>query len=1179
MKLARPLLITVGVLFILGALATGIALLPSVQRRAVLYAAAKQPGLQLKLDSVSAGFSSITVRGMQLEHRGVKVTLAQLRAEYSLWALLSGRRLQLGRLTAQGVLVDASQLSPERTQAGMAAAPTAAPGALAQVKLPWELTLGAIALEGRVLLPGAPGQPALQGEFKLTGGQIGPGREGDLQLKARVSDPAPGAKVRTLDALATMQIRESPEGTFDHIILTSLLDASGPGLPGPNQLKLVAELNRGTTGENYRLKIDTLRAGQSENLLALNAVLSPGDQSCAGDWTLSVRSAQLESFLLGRALPKFVANGAGHFSYAPAPARATVQGGVQIEASGFDQYRPELHALGPVRVKGDFDVTVGPEVIRFNKLEIGLAGEQPVIELHTTGAPAFNFVRHRLEPASQASGEIIRLKLSGLPLAWVAPFCPVADISGGLITGEIAVVQAGGNQLNLQTSIPLQVDGVAVAHAGRKLLDKAELKIDAEAEISSTRAHAKIRNFTVKTAAGDTVRAALVLNAPFGFRPPVAVDVDFSADLPTLLLPLLPAGPLKARGFLGINWQGERMEILRLAAESTDAKGRLLGSVTVTRAFTFDLVRGRVETGAPNEVQLASIKFGQLPLVTVPRVLADYDVSGRLGPADGIVSAVGGKLALHATSPVPVLDFSVAQKKKVLLDRLKLRIQPVVEFNDGAMTRIQSGEVVLLNGADVPLAGLNAEITAGDSGLRAKSTFNFDLPAWASQPALVGRDALSSGQASGEVRAAFSGGAAQIEARATINGLVARESGQALPIANLSLRADVDAAGHVSLDAPVLLDHAGQRSDLHFSAEGAIAPRGLSFEAKLTSGHIELRDMLLMLAVAGSPLGEEGAESVSAQSRALSPPAADQAAFWSGTTGHIALDCQSIASGQDWAMSGLTGRLVVDGDRLQLEKLEATFDEQSRFSAKGLLSYATGLNPYQLRGEVTLTEFDSGKFFKALDPEQAPPVEGLFTIKGQVEGQGLNFDDTIDRTRGTFDLTSRKGVFRGLKRASDKLSMASKAVGLVSSLLGDKSAEKLAGTAFNVEQLAQELGELNFDQFTVRLVRDPALNLRLENITLVAQQIHFLGSGQVTYAAGKPLFEQSLEATLSFRARGKIEDILGKLKALDGTRDELGYAKTKEALTLGGTLAKPNATEFFLRLAAGKPNDSSAPEN
>jgi hypothetical protein len=72
---------------------------------------------------------------------------------------------------------------------------------------------------------------------------------------------------------------------------------------------------------------------------------------------------------------------------------------------------------------------------------------------------------------------------------------------------------------------------------------------------------------------------------------------------------------------------------------------------------------------------------------------------------------------------------------------------------------------------------------------------------------------------------------------------------------------------------------------------------------------------------------------------------------------------------------------------------------------------------------------------------------------------------------------------------------------------------------------------------------------------------------------GKPLLEQPMNVTLSFAARGKVEQLLGKLRLTDGTRDEVGYAKTKEPVTIGGSLAKPDPSAFFTRIATAKLNE------
>jgi len=290
---------------------------------------------------------------------------------------------------------------------------------------------------------------------------------------------------------------------------------------------------------------------------------------------------------------------------------------------------------------------------------------------------------------------------------------------------------------------------------------------------------------------------------------------------------------------------------------------------------------------------------------------------------------------------------------------------------------------------------------------------------------------------------------------------------------------------------------------------------------------------------------------------------------------------KSATIGKDWTMSGLTGAVAINPARITLQKLEASFGEKSQLNANADIRFAAGSQPYQLTGDFKVTEFDTGKLFKAIEPAKQPTVEGLFNISGHFAGAGETLDRTMTHTQGQFDLSSRQGVFRGLQRTSGKISMTSKAVEIGASVLGSlvgsekatKAAEKMAGQAYFVDQLAQSLGELNYDQLNVRLVRDESLNLKLEDVGLISPEIRLLGKGTVTYVAGKPLLEQPMAVSLSLAARGKIEQLLAKLRLLDGSRDEVGYARTKETVTIGGSLAKPDPTAFFTRIATAKAAD------
>src|SRR5207248_2403228 len=89
----------------------------------------------------------------------------------------------------------------------------------------------------------------------------------------------------------------------------------------------------------------------------------------------------------------------------------------------------------------------------------------------------------------------------------------------------------------------------------------------------------------------------------------------------------------------------------------------------------------------------------------------------------------------------------------------------------------------------------------------------------------------------------------QLEARLTVNGLVAAGAGDPLPVANLSLRAITQPDGKITVQAPLLLDRSGQRSDLNFTLDLVPAGRGFAIDGALRGEHVELADALAVLGV------------------------------------------------------------------------------------------------------------------------------------------------------------------------------------------------------------------------------------------------------------------------------------------------------------------------------------------
>jgi len=849
-----------------------------------------------------------------------------------------------------------------------------------------------------------------------------------------------------------------------------------------------------------------------------------------------------------------------------------------VTASRLEAINPSWKTIGPIKLDAQFDVTADGPVARLRQLDLKLAGERPVLEFSASQAAEIDFTDRRLHVGGVAPGEALNLKLLGVPLTWLAPFVPAMKISGTPVSGEISIT-GGTAGILLRTTRPLHVEQLTLATHDGELLDKTAITLGADAVLTDRDLKANIAELTLKTTSGDLFKSRVDATIPTEADPPVSIQTTFTADLPTLLKPWLPKGHFKASGNADFSVTAGRIEVRTAMSSATDESGNFLLKATVLHPFVFDPATRMANGMAKTSNDLAEIEIGKIPLAWLPLNQPGSELGGTIAPTKFVFGSESGKLSVRATAPFRLSEVSLMQDGAPALSGLEVEASPSFEISKDTAT-MRTGDMTVRNSEGIVVfSGKGETAQSGVKGTTSNFTFNLEIPALAGQPCFAGTRNVSGGRASGEIRAENSS-TRQIEARLTINGLVAREGGQLLPVANLSFRALVDGNGKISLQAPLLLDRAGERSDLNFSLD--LTPSGRTFlvNGKLSGDHVDLMDAAAVLGVFSSDAARATQKNAPSSS-GLAAVVADKKSAWSRFTGGFELDVKSVTLGKDWATTGLTGIVAIDPASIALQKLAASFGEKGRIDAKAEIRFAAGSEPYRLTGDFKLTEFDAGKLFKAIEPGRPPTVEGLFNISGNFAGTGETVDRTITHTQGQFDLASRQGVFRGLQRTSGKLSMTSKAVEIGASVLGSlvgsekatKAAEKVAGQAYFVDQFAQSLGEFNYDQLNVRLVRDESLNLKLEDIGLISPEIRLLGTGTVTYVAGKPLLEQPMNISLSLAARGKVEQLLGKLRLLDGSRDEVGYARTREPVTIGGSLAKPDPTAYFTRIVSAKAAD------
>lgn len=1173
MKSARPLLIALGGVIVVLGLAIALALQPSVQGWALRRLVARSlPGLQFDFERFAAGPARIQLQGVRFARRGLAVEADRVAVGYSLWRYLTEGTLHLAQLEADGLVVDLARLTTGEAGAGAAGAPVAAPGAVVRLQLPFALVVDRVDLRGRMRLPGGETGRVLPAEFTLAGGGIAPEQEGALRFQIKLTDPAPQARVAALRAHGQLVLRQTAARGFDRVHLTAVVDPDGPGLSEHNRLQFAASLDTAAGAADYALTLDTLRDGATENLVRIRARQAAAGAAYSGDWSLQARTVQVEPFFMGGALPRFTVQGSGRFELQPATGSAAVSGAWKGDVAALEAIDPVLRPLGALRFEAEFDVANAAGVTRVETFRLQLDGTQPVLTAVMRRAVTVDWRARQLQIGGPSTGEVGRLTLHRLPLAWVRPLIKEVDVSGGALSGDF-VLTNGEGELRVHSAAPLRIDTVTLVRDGRLLVERAGFSTLLQLALLPGGARVELRDIDFRTAAGDRVLGGLAVQAPLAGPGDTLVRGNVDADLPALLGPSAGVGHVKFSGEIDAAINEPRIVVRSFRAGLADGAGHKLFDASGAEPFTLDLEHGQLVSRGPDEVVLARVGTGRVAFAELPLPAWRGRLRGVAEPSDFTLVAQGPRVHLRAGAPVRVTGFGVRDGARALLDGVTFEVTPSAEFAGVVDWQVSAAGLQARDASGAALAGFGFEASVSPAdGLRAAANFNADLAVFGTQPGFAPLRALSAGRASGELRAARTAAGWQAEARATLNGLVAREGSQPLPVANLSARAIRGADGRFTLEMPLLLDRSGRRSDLRFAAEAVRRDGGIGFDATLSGQHVDLLDVVGLTALL--PGGAGGA------AQAAGEPVADAQPFWQGWQGAVALDIQSLTSGDDWKVAGLTGRATVAADRVVLEKFEGAINERGRVAADAQLVFGGGGRPYALAGAFTLSEFDLGALLKGFESDRLATVDGVFAVSGKFTGDGGTLGQTLGRTRGRFQLTGRQGHFRGLRRTTEKVSVATRAVELgaaIGSIFGSskvkEAAEKVAGQAYQVDQAAQLFAELPYDQLVVRLSRAENLNLLVEEFALLSPEVRLTGRGTIAHVEGKPIPQQPLNLTLQLAGRGRIEQQLGRLRVLDGTKDELGYAKMRDTFPLGGTLLRPDPTPFFLKLVESKAGD------
>ncbi len=579
----------------------GLVFAPPVQTWIAQLFLAQQTEVQGTVGGFQARFGELEVRDLNLKAGGAVLTLPSLQAGLPLTRAALGRRLHVRRLVAKGWTLDltgAVTSNPERKDLSAAGETGATGGPQAFVsaalgsaeilteylranlrtwKLPCDLTLDGVDLEGDVLIPAGPigGKPRRL-HLTVTGGGLAPGHDGVFTVETTGSILGGEFATMTLVANGQVTVTLATARTFRSVAIKADL---GAGVPYPGGLTLSGEVAANAASGDGTFGLSVIRDGRA--LASLAARLAAASDRPAGTWALNLTPPDAAAI---PGAPALAAKGQGKFDTDAAFAKVHAFGHLDVATNQLGPFAPSLAAVGPVAVGADFDATLAGPVLRVARLDASLAATAPVATARSLQAFDVNLNTGAFKPADPAA-DLAEVSLRRLPLAWLPAAAGDFAVSGGDIAGVLVVRLANGG-IVLRSTSPLTAGGVSLRRADRVLARDLDLSASITAENGAKGWQVELAPLTLASGGVNVGSFKGNVSQPPGPDEPAVVAGTWTADLAALaakaVLPDLAwvrgrsaAGDLNATLGAGLNLDA------KLAYVGTDPNDKIDAGVHV----------------------------------------------------------------------------------------------------------------------------------------------------------------------------------------------------------------------------------------------------------------------------------------------------------------------------------------------------------------------------------------------------------------------------------------------------------------------------------------------------------------------------------------------------------------------------------------------------------------------
>jgi len=522
---------------------------PPVQTWIAQWVLSEQTGVEGSLGGFQAAFGEVAIHDLSLKSGGAVLTVPSLEAGLPLTTAALRRRVHLRRLVAKGWTLDlrgvAGPKNPDKTKPLPALGAPGGPPAIARAALasavtltrylranlsrwtlPCDLSMDGVDLEGDVLVANASSDQPSRLHVLIKGGGLAAGREGAFDIEITGSILGAEFAAAGLAAQGRLAVAMATPRVIRRIDLKAGLSA---GAPYPSDLILSEEIIADAGAGEGAFSVSLTRDGRP--LASVSAKVPDATALPAGTWKLDLPESDVAAVLADSELPTLAAKGEGTFDADANFTRVHALGRLGVTATQLGTLEPSLQGVAKLSIDTSLDATLTGPSIRVDHLSATLAGTAPIAEARLVQAFDIDANTGAFKPTDPA-GDWVEISLRQLPLAWVPVSVNGITLSGGDVTGALALrVKQGG--FTLRTTSPLAAGGVSVLRAGRTLGRNLDLSVSMTTDYDPKGWRIQLAPLAIASGGASVATFKGSLAQPGGDEP-ITLTGSWTADLQNL---------------------------------------------------------------------------------------------------------------------------------------------------------------------------------------------------------------------------------------------------------------------------------------------------------------------------------------------------------------------------------------------------------------------------------------------------------------------------------------------------------------------------------------------------------------------------------------------------------------------------------------------------------------------